>query len=39
MTGTEARGGQKLNMTRWVLIYGVALVIGGLALIWILTRP
>ena len=39
MTGTEARGAQKINMTRWVLIYGLALVIGGLGLIWLLTRP
>jgi hypothetical protein len=39
MTATEARGGQKLNMVRWVLIFGLARVIPGLGLVWYLTRP
>jgi hypothetical protein len=39
MTATEARGARKANVARWVLIYGLALVIPGLALVWYLIGP
>ena len=39
MTATEARQGQKLNMVRWVLIFGLALVIPALGLAWFFIRP
>jgi hypothetical protein len=39
MTATEARGARKANVARWVLIFGLALVIPGLALAWVFTRP
>lgn len=39
MTATEARGARKMNVARWVLIFGLALVIPGLGLAWYFTRP
>lgn len=39
MTATEARGARKMNVGRWVLIFGLVLVIPGLACIWYFTRP
>jgi hypothetical protein len=37
ITGTEARQGQTMNMTRWVLIFGMILVIIAFALAWMFT--
>ncbi len=34
MTTTEVRQGQTLNMTRWVLIGGLCLVIPAFAAAW-----
>lgn len=39
MTATEARGGRKMGLVRWVLFASLALVIPGLALVWYFTRP
>lgn len=38
ITATNARQGQKMNVGRWVLIFGLLLVIPGMALVWYLTR-
>lgn len=38
ITATQARGAKKMNVGRWVLIFGLALVIPGLALAWYFTR-
>lgn len=35
ITGTEARQGQTMNMTRKVLIFGVILVIIAFVLAWV----
>jgi hypothetical protein len=37
-TATEARQGQMMNMTRWVLLFGLILVIIAFALAWIFTN-
>jgi hypothetical protein len=34
LTATEARQGQPVNMTRWVLIGGLCLVIPAFAIAW-----
>lgn len=34
LTATEARQGQPVNMTRWVLIGGLCLVVPAFALAW-----
>lgn len=39
MTTDEARQGQTVNVGRWVLIFGLLLVIPGLAIAWMLIRP
>ena len=39
LTPTEARGGQMMNMTRWVLLFGLLLVIPGLLAIWYFVAP
>ncbi|WPB86156.1 hypothetical protein [Sediminicoccus rosea] len=38
ITTTEVRQGQTVNMTRWVLIFGLALVVPALVLAWLFTR-
>lgn len=38
ISATAARQGQKMNVGRWVLIFGLLLVIPGMGLIWYLTR-
>lgn len=37
ITTTEVRQGQTMNVVRWVLIFGLLLVIPGMALVWFLT--
>lgn len=39
VTATEARGARKMNVGRWVLIFGLALVIPGFFFAWYFTRP
>jgi len=34
ITTTEARQGQTVGMTRWILFFSLLLVIPGLALVW-----
>ena len=36
VTTTEARGADKVNMTRWVLLFGLLLVIPGMLIVWFL---
>jgi len=36
MTSTEARQGQTVGMTRWILLYSLLLVIAGFAAVWFL---
>ncbi len=35
MTTTETRQGQTVGMTRWILLFGLLLVIPGMVLVWI----
>ena len=39
ITTTEARGGETVGMTRWVLIFGLLLVIPAFGLVWYFIAP
>jgi hypothetical protein len=39
LSATEARQGQPVNMTRWVLIGGLCLVIPAFAIAWYFLAP